>query len=117
MKNWLTWLALAAAALDLGGGAARAGSATSTLSVTIQAPLVVAATPPSPTIACLAPPGTVVSALSVSGGDGNPVTFTATGGDTTDFAVAGANVVVAAGGIVSADCGKVNTLQITATQP
>jgi hypothetical protein len=117
MNNWLTWLALAAAALELGGVPARAGSATSTLSVTIQAPLVIAATPPSPTIACLTPPGTVVSALSVTGGDGNPATFSATGGDTTDFAVAGANVVVAAGGIVSADCGKVNNLQVTGSQP
>jgi hypothetical protein len=63
-----------------------------------------------------------VSALSVTGGDGNPVTYTASSGDTSDFAVAGATVVVGSAGIAPANCGtatapKIEDVGITANQP
>ena len=92
-----------------------AGSATATLSITVQAPLTVVLTPPSPTEACGAGPGSVVSALSVTGGDGNPVTWSIAG-DTTDFALTGSNIVVGPNGIALADCGKVDNVVVTATQ-
>jgi hypothetical protein len=94
-----------------------AGTATGSLEVTIQAPFAEVCTPGAPTIACNAPAGTVVAAITTTGGDGNTATFTATGGDTTDFAVSGSNVVVGPNGIAAADCGKTNNLTITATQP
>ena len=71
----------------------------------------------NPTIACNAAAGSVVSAMSVTGGDGNPATFSATGGDTSDFAVNGVDVVVGTNGIAAANCGKTMTLTITANQP
>jgi hypothetical protein len=92
-----------------------AGSATATLSITVQAPLAVVFTPSSPTEACSTAAGTVVSALSVTGGDGNTVTWSISG-DTTDFALSGANIVVGPNGITSADCGKIDTVTVTATQ-
>jgi hypothetical protein len=94
---------------------ALAGSATATLSITVQAPLAVVFTPSSPTVACSTAAGTVVSALSVTGGDGNPVAWSISG-DTTDFALNSSNVVVGPNNITSADCGKVNTVVLTATQ-
>jgi hypothetical protein len=104
-----------------------AGNVTATLPITIQAPLVIVFTPPNPTIPCNAAPGTVVAALSVTGGDGNPATYTASSGDTTDFAVApgangGANVAVGSAGIAAANCGtatgpKIENVGITASQP
>jgi hypothetical protein len=92
-----------------------AGSATATLSITVQAPLAIVFTPASPTEACGTAPGTVVSALSVTGGDGNPVTWSISG-DTTDFALSGNNIVVGPNGIAVGACGKVNTVAVTATQ-
>ena len=92
-----------------------AGSATATLSITVQAPLAVVFTPPSPTEACGVAPGAVVSALSVTGGDANPVTWSISG-DTTDFALNGSNIVVGPSGIAMTDCGKVNNVVVTATQ-
>jgi hypothetical protein len=94
---------------------AHAGSATATLSITVQAPLAVVFTPSSPTEACSTAAGAVVSALSVTGGDGKAVTWSISG-DTTDFALSGSNLVVGPNGIASADCGKVNTVTVTATQ-
>jgi hypothetical protein len=95
---------------------ALAGSVTSTLPITVQAPLAIVFTPASPTIPCSAPAGTVVSALSLTGGDGNTPTW-GIAGDTTDFALSGANIVVGTNAIASADCGKTNNVSITATQP
>jgi hypothetical protein len=101
----------------LASSPAWAGSATATLPITIQAPLVVSANPPNPTVACNAAPGTAVAALSVTGGNGNPVTYQATAGDTTDFTTSGANLVVAPNGINPNNCGKTNNVAVTATQP
>ena len=92
-----------------------AGSATATLFVTIQVPLAIVFTPSAPIEACDTAPGTLVSALSVTGGDGNPITWSISG-DTTDFALSGNNVVVGANGFAAADCGKVNTVVVTAAQ-
>ena len=97
-------------------GSAHAGSASAVLSITVQAPLAVVLAPASTTESCSAAPGTVVSAASVTGGDGNAVTWSMSG-DTTDFALSGTNIVVASAGITSADCGKVNNVTVTATQP
>jgi hypothetical protein len=96
---------------------ARAGTVTGTLSITIQKPLQIVFTPAAPTIPCTSAPGTVVSALSVTGGTGNPATFTASSGDTSDFAVSGANVIVGPNGVNPANCGSVPTVAITASQP
>jgi len=98
------------------GTSAHAASVSGTLSITIQSPLAVVFTPSNPTIACAAMAGTVVSAVSTTGGDGNAVTL-AISGDTTDFALSGSNVVVATGGITSPDCGKLENVTVTATQP
>ena len=102
------------AALVVTASPAFAGSTTATLSITVKPPLAIVFSPSSPTEPCGAAPGTVVSALSVTGGDGNPVTWSVSGG--TDFAVSGSNVVVSPSGIAQADCGKVNTVGVTAAQ-
>jgi len=94
-----------------------AGSTTGTVQITIQSPLKVAANPASPTIFCNAAAGTVVTALSTTGGDGNPVTYQATAGDTTDFTMSGANLVVGANGIAAANCSTTQNVTVTATQP
>jgi hypothetical protein len=102
-------------------GQALAGSVTSTLQITVQAPLQIVFTPPNPTVICSATPGTVVAALSVTGGDGNAPTW-AISGDTTDFALSGSNIVIAAGGITAAGCPvapaltKLDNVVVTATQ-
>lgn len=94
-----------------------ASTTTGTLSVVIQAPLAIVFSPASPTIPCGTPAGTVVASMTVTGGDGNPVSYTLTGGDTADFAVSGANIVVASAGIASGACtGKPTSLTVTATQ-
>jgi hypothetical protein len=38
-------------------------------------------------------------------------------GDTTDFALSGSNIVVAAGGITSSVCGTFQTVIVAASQP
>src|SRR5271165_6050850 len=100
---------------------ARAANVAATLSITIQpGALMALLNPSSATEACTVAGGTVVSTVSVSGGDGNAITLSMTG-NTTDFALSSttppANVVVAPGGIILADCGKSYTNTITATQP
>ncbi len=109
---------IAAAALlsAAAGSSALAASTSNTVTITIQAPLEIVFTPSSPTIACAAAAGTVVSAVSTTGGDGNAVTLTMSG-DTTDFALSGSNVVVASSGITGSDCGKTESVTVTATQP
>ena len=113
---------LAAALLVAAVSTAHAGSASATLSITIQAPFKITVIPANPSIACNAAPGTPVAALSMTGGDGNPVTYAAGGGDTSDFAVSGSNVVVGPNGIAAANCPAIGqtstqTLTVTATQP
>ena len=99
---------------------AEAGTATGNLQITVFPPLAIVFNPAAPTVPCNAAAGTVVSALSVTGGDGNAITYSATGGDTTSFAVTGTNVVVGSSGIAAADCpatGTKNvTLQVAASQ-
>jgi hypothetical protein len=117
----LLTLRLLVAAAPMAPGA-RAGTTSATLSVTIQAPLVITLNPPAPALACNAVPGTIVTTLGVTGGDGNPVTYTI-GGDTADFALSLPNIVVAPGGITPAGCPvlpaltKIDSVSITATQP
>ena len=100
---------------------AQAASVSATLSITIQpGALMALLNPSSATEACNVAGGTVVSTVSVSGGDGNAITLSMTG-NTTDFALSAtappANVVVAPGGVILADCNKSYTNTITATQP
>src|SRR5271165_2076440 len=100
---------------------AQAANVASTLTSTIQpGALMQLLNPSSATEACNVPGGTVVSTVSVSGGDGNPITLSMTG-NTTDFVLSAttppANVVVAPGGVILADCNKSYTNTITATQP
>jgi len=115
--------ALAAVLIAAAAGGANAQSATNTatatLSVAIQPPpLKLVFTPSAPTIPCGAPAGTQVAALSVTGGNGNPPKYAPTGGDTTDFAVSGANVVVGPNGapVDLTNCGKTLNVTVTATQ-
>jgi hypothetical protein len=93
---------------------ASAGTVTTSLQITIQAPFALVFTPPAPTLPCTAAAGTVVSALSTTGGDGNPVTYSLTG--SSDFVVSGANIIVAPAGLASADCGRVISVTVTANQ-
>lgn len=111
------WCLASLALIAILGSQAQAGSTTATLPVTIQAPLVIVFTPATPSIPCNAAPGTVVSAASVSGGDGNAMTYTASGGDTSDFAISGSNVVVGANGIAAAHCGQTMNVTVSASQP
>jgi hypothetical protein len=111
-------LVLAASALALAlASPAHAGTATGTLPIAIQSPLQIVFTPANPQIPCNAPTGTKVAAISTTGGTGNPVTFTASAGDTSDFAVSGTNVVVGPNAIAAANCGSTQNIQVTASQP
>ena len=104
--------------IGIGISAAQAASSvTGTVTITLQAPLKVVFAPTAPTVACTAAPGTVVATLSTTGGDGSPASFTATGGDTDDFAVSGSNVVVGPNGVAAASCGATENLSVAATQP
>ena len=94
----------------------QAGNVSGTLSIKIQPALAISFAPTSPTVDCTAAPGTVVAAISTSGGNGNAATPAITGGNSTDFAISGSNIVVAANGIASANCGKTQSVTITATQ-
>ena len=89
-------------------------------------PLHVVLTPMSATVPCTANPGLVVVAVSTTGGDGNPVTFSISGGDTIDFALSGANIVVGPQGLISfvGNCGPdlpsppvTETVTVEADQP
>lgn len=84
--------------------------------LTVDSDLTIVFTPLNPIVACTAAAGTLVSAVSVTGGDGNAVTL-AMSGDTTDFALSGSNIVVAAGGITSSACGTFQTVIVAASQP
>ena len=99
----------------LAGSPALAGSVTFDIPITIQAPPKIVFTPPAPIVKCDAAATTFVSSMSLTGGDGNPATYTAVGGDTTDFAVAGSNLVVGQSGIAAANCpppGQPNNVEI-----
>jgi hypothetical protein len=105
------------AGLSLAPLAAVAGSVSGTLTVVVAPPaLAMVINPSNVDEACAVPEGTVVSQLSTTGGDGNPVTFSLTGGDTTDFAISGSNVVVGPNGIATADCGQTEAVTVTASQ-
>lgn len=81
-----------------------------------SAPLALVFTPAAPTIACTAAPGTAVLSISTTGGNGAAIGY-AISGDTVDFALSGARIVVAPTGITAANCGKTPVVTITATQP
>jgi hypothetical protein len=92
-----------------------------TLSITVTAPLNITFTPPNPSVACQAAPGTLVTTMSATGGDNTTITWSLAG-DTTDFAVSGANLVVGPNGIAASTCpvapATTNTVNetVTATQ-
>jgi len=115
--------ALALAVALLAERQAFAGSVTFDIPITIQAAAKIVFSPPNPMVACDAPPAWIVSSMSLTGGDGNPATYKAIGGDTTDFGVDGSNVVVAPSGIAPANCpqpgqpNNVETITIQANQP
>jgi len=115
-------LCTSACAVVLVAAPAFAGSVTLDVPITIQSPPKIALNPPVPSVVCTAPAATVVAGLSLTGGDGNPATYTATGGDTADFSVSGSNLVVGANGIAAANCpppGQTNVenISIKADQP
>ena len=74
------------------------------LVITITAPIAITFSPANPSVACQAPPGTVVTTLSATGGDNTPITWSLAGGDTTDLAISGANLVVGPNGIAGSTC-------------
>ena len=100
MKKAL-WLALAVCVL---ASQARAGKVGTPLEVKVYAHLTLAFVPPAVTVSCDAKPGTVIATLVPTGGNGKPITYTITRGDSKDFAISGANVVVATAGITAANC-------------
>ena len=95
--------------------------------VTVAKPLTITITPvlvgPSfnpanPSIDCGQPAGTLVSVASVSGGDGQPVTWSLTGGDTADFAIdSSGNIKVGPNGINANSCSTSQTVTVAASQP
>ena len=97
-----------------------AGSITvrGTLVITITAPIAITFSPATPSVACQAPPGTVVATMSATGGDNTPITWSLAG-DTTDFAISGANLVVGPNGIAASTCpvapATTNTVNETVT--
>lgn len=94
-----------------------ANTVSQTLSIVVQGNFVLVVNPSSASLACAAAPGTIVASMTTSGGDGNAITFTLTGNNTTDFVISGKNVVVAPAGIVPANCGKTWADTLTASQP
>jgi hypothetical protein len=90
-----------------------AQTASAALSVTVAMPLTVSLAPATATVPCNAAPGTVVSKVITTGGNGGPISFLS---DATDFPMAGANVVVGAGGLAASCGGKTETVGISATQ-
>ncbi len=96
---------------------AQASSVSGTISITVAAPaLALVISPSIAAVACEVTAGTTISALSTTGGDGNPVTFSLAG-DTTDFVLSGADVVVGPNGIAAANCNATQTVTVTARQP
>lgn len=74
--------------------------------------------PANPSIDCGQPAGTLVSVASVSGGDGQPVTWSLTGGDTADFAIdSSGNIKVGPNGINPNNCSTSQTVTVAASQP
>jgi hypothetical protein len=107
---------LASLLLCLSAQFALAASSTSDLPITVHQKLTIVFTPAAPIIDCTTAPGSVVSALSATGGNGKPVGYSITGGNSTDFALNGTNVVVGPNGIATATCGSTAIVTITATQ-
>ncbi len=96
-------------------GAAFTASIGAPLKVTVYPALVVTFSPATAKVPCDTPPGTVVATVMTKGGNGNPITPVLSG--TTNFAVQGANLVVAPAGIAAADCsGKSEMVHVTAMQ-
>ena len=69
----------------------------------------------SPLVSCEAPPGTVVAQLIPQNGDASQLSLSLSG-DTDDFALLGATVIVGPNGIAPANCGQQPTITITGTQ-
>lgn len=67
---------------------------------------------------CNTAPGTKISQASASGGNGNPVTYSLTGGmtDCVINATSGA-ISVGSTGLAPANCNKTHTFTVTGTQP
>jgi hypothetical protein len=96
-------------------GAAFAASIGTPLKVTVYPALVVTFSPATAKVPCDTPPGTVVATVMTKGGNGKPITPVLSG--TTNFALQGANLVVAPAGIAAADCsGKSEMVHVTAMQ-
>ena len=107
----------AVVSLVLAPVAAAAGSVSGTLTVVLGPPaLAMVINPSNVNEVCAVPQGTVVSQLSTVGGDGNPVAFSITGGDSTDFAISGSNVIIGPNGITAANCGQTEAVTVSASQ-
>jgi hypothetical protein len=85
------------------------------LTVTINAPFSISASPAAPQIGCNAAAGTTVTTLTPAGGDNTAVGY-ALAGDTGDFVMSGNVLVVGANGIASGNCGSTQGVTITASQ-
>lgn len=85
------------------------------LTVTINAPFSISASPAAPQIACNAAAGSTVTTLTANGGDGTAISYSLSG-DTSDFAMSGSNIVVGSNGINPSNCGSTQNVTITASQ-
>ena len=85
------------------------------LTVTINAPFSISASPAAPQIACNAAAGSTVSTLTPQGGDNTAVSYSISG-DTGDFVMSSNNLVVGANGIASGNCNSTQNVTITASQ-
>jgi hypothetical protein len=96
-------------------GAAVAAGVSAPLKLTVYPALVVTFSPATAKVPCDTPPGTVIATVMTKGGNGKPITPVLSG--TTNFALQGANLVVAPAGIAAADCsGKSEMVHVTAMQ-
>ena len=92
-----------------------AASVSMPLKLTVYPALVVTFSPAAAKVPCDTPAGTVIATVMTKGGNGNPITPVLSG--TTNFALQGANLVVAPAGTAAADCsGKSEMVHVAAMQ-
>ena len=118
MSKSYTKAILYAGCLALVSSWAIAGSVSSSTSIITRPPPLVLSMPVVIWADCQWPAGQEIMQLATVGGDGNPVTYTITGGDMTDFKIpVGTNSLqVGPNGIATASCNISNPITITATQ-
>ena len=108
-------LILAASLVLLWSCSAYAGSSVGSVTVNKVSPLRLMTA--GVTADCTWPIGTVVMSMSTTGGNGNAITYTLGGTPTGDFVISGSNLIIGPNGVAPANCGKVEIVTITVSQP